>query len=440
MDNPLNDAFSLLTQLDLGAAMPMFWYLLIFEVPRYTMGFVLITVLTVAHRIRKGSDRHKQDSDAGKAADVETMTISVVIGGHNEASAMRACIRSLNEQTRKIDEIIVIDDGSTDGMRRVIGELRAEGLISMALANQVRCGKVPACNLGMTLARGDIVINLDADCSYDRDAIALLVAPFADPAVGATCGNIGVRNSGRSIVAAWQAVEYLVSISLGKRVLDLLGVVACASGAFGAFRREAMRQVGILSTGPGEDFDITLRMRRSGWKIRFVAESWCLTDVPDTLKGLISQRRRWDRDTFRIRMRKFSSSFNPAARHFNGTQTWEQVDFVLFNLVVTISFPLYLIWLFYFYGSYAWVILIAVGIVYVGLDLMAFLLANLISRRHTPLDSLTLWPYAITYGLFNGYVMRFIRLYAYLEEFIFHRSYRDSYVPQRVLDTAISEV
>jgi len=195
-----------------------------------------------------------------------------------------------------------------------------------------------------------------------------------------------------------------------------------------------------LSTGPGEDFDITLRMRRSGWKIRFVAESWCLTDVPDTLKGLIGQRRRWDRDTFRIRMRKFGGSFNPGSRRFNGTETWEQVDFVLFNLLVTISFPLYLGWLFYFYGSYAWTILIAVGMVYVALDLMAFVLANMLSRRRTPSDTLGLWPYAITFGLFNGYFMRFVRLWAYLEEFVFRKSYRDSYVPQRILDTAISEI
>jgi len=432
VQDALRDAIALLTQLDLASAMPMFWYMIIFELPRYTIGFAFVVALNLA------PGRRLLDGD--RAADVGRLKLSVVIGGHNEAGAMRACIRSLREQTRHIDEIIVVDDGSTDGMRRVLRELRAEGLISRGLCNQVRCGKVAACNLGMSIAKGDIVINLDADCSYDRDAIELLVAPFADPRVGATCGNIGVRNPGASIVAAWQAVEYLVSISLGKRLLDLLGIVACASGAFGAFRREAMLQVGILSCGPGEDLDITLRLRRSGWKIRFVADSWCLTDVPDTLAGLVRQRRRWDRDTFRIRLRKFRDAFNPGTRRFNGLETAEQLDFVLFNLMTTVSFPLYLLWLFYYYGTFAWTILLAVAIVYVALDLLAFLLANTVSRRRTPSDTLGLLIYAPSFGVFNGYFMRFVRLYAYLEEFVFRKSYRDPYVPQRVLDVAISEV
>jgi cellulose synthase/poly-beta-1,6-N-acetylglucosamine synthase-like glycosyltransferase len=428
----LRDAIALLMELDMASAMPMFWYMIVFEVPRYTVGFAVVVALALTRRRRLVAGE--------RAADVGRLKVSIVIGGHNEAGAMRACIKSLGEQTRHIDEIIVVDDGSTDGMRRVLRELRAHGLISRALCNQVRCGKVAACNLGMSIAKGDIVVNLDADCSYDRDAVELLVAPFADPRVGATCGNIGVRNSGASIVAALQAVEYLVSISLGKRLLELLGIVACASGAFSAFRREALLQVGILSSGSGEDLDITLRMRRSGWKIRFVADSWCLTDVPDTLAGLVRQRRRWDRDTFRIRLRRFRDAFNPGARRFNGLETAEQLDFVLFTLITTVSFPLYLLWLFYYYGTFAWTILLAVAIVYVALDLLSFLLANAVSRRRIPSDTLALLFYAPCFGAFNGYFMRFVRLYAYLEEFVFRNSYRDRYVPQRVLDVTISEV
>ncbi len=94
------------------------------------------------------------------------------------------------------------------------------------------------------MATGDIIINLDADCSYDRDAVELLLEPFVDPKVGATCGSIGVRNHTASIIASYQAIEYIISIGLGKRVQDFFNIVMCVSGAFGAFRRECFHQIG----------------------------------------------------------------------------------------------------------------------------------------------------------------------------------------------------
>ena len=61
----------------------------------------------------------------------------------------------------------------------------------------------------------------DCDCTFDRDAILHLIAPFADPSVGAVAGNVGVRNAGAGILAALQSLEYLLNISVGKRLLDM---------------------------------------------------------------------------------------------------------------------------------------------------------------------------------------------------------------------------
>ena len=71
--------------------------------------------------------------------------------------------------------------------------------------------------------------------------------------MGAVAGNVGVRNDGAGVLAAMQSLEYLLNISVGKRLLDLFGQVSWASGALAAFRRRALTEVGGLDVGPGED-------------------------------------------------------------------------------------------------------------------------------------------------------------------------------------------
>lgn len=419
LDTPL----VMLGQFDWAAWLTMFWFMIVLEIPRYTLSGIAIFV---------SSFTRKYSPTAAERRSLNRLKISVVIAGHNEADAIERCLKSLREQTRKIDEIIFIDDGSTDGMREIIHKYRQLGQIDIALSNQVRSGKSASCNLGFTLAKGDIIVNLDADCSYDRDAIVKLIEPFTDPRVGATTGALGVRNYDYSAVTAYQAIEYIVSIGMGKRALDMLDMVVCASGAFGAFRREAINQVGLLAPGPGEDFDLTLRLRRSGWKIRFAADSWCFTDTPATWRAIIRQRRRWDRDTLRTRMRKFRDVFSPGRRKFTLLETFEQTEWLVMNALVTLVFPVYVGWLFHIFGSGAMYILIAVAAVYLVLDAMGFLMALWICRRYSSKMVFSIAPYVLTFGIYNGVFMRCVRLYAYYEEWVYRASSRDSYSPSRV--------
>lgn len=419
LDTPL----VMLTQLDWASWLTMFWFMIVLEIPRYTLSGIAIFASSFT-RTRSLTEAERRFLDHLK--------ISVVIAGHNEADAIERCLRSLREQTRKIDEIIFIDDGSTDGMREVINRYRELGQIDVALSNQVRSGKSASCNLGFSVAKGDIIINLDADCSYDYDAIAKLIEPFSDPRVGATTGALGVRNYDYSAITSYQAIEYIVSIGMGKRVLDMLDLVVCASGAFGAFRREAVNQIGLLAPGPGEDFDVTLRLRRSGWKIRFAADSWCFTDTPATVGAIIRQRRRWDRDTFRIRMRKFRDVFRPGRRKFTFLETFEQIEWLLMNGVMTLIFPIYIVWSIYNFGMGSFYILLAVAIFYLVLDAVGFLMALNICQRYNYKIIFSIAPYVLTFGLYNGVFMRGVRLYSYYEEMVYRASSRDSYSPSRV--------
>lgn len=419
----------MLSQFDWQTWLSMFWFMILLEFPRYTLSALAIFA---------ASFTKKPVLTARERACLEKLKITVVVAGHNEADAMGRCLRSLGEQTRCIDEIIVIDDGSTDGMREMINKLQREGQISMALSNQVRSGKPTSCNAGILLSKGDIIINLDADCSYDFDAIEKLIEPFVDPDVGGVTGSIGVRNFGWSAVAAWQSIEYMVSIALGKRAQDMLDIVVCVSGAFGAFRRTALKQVGEMTTGPGEDFELTLRLRRSGWKIRFAADSWCFTDVPATVTSIMNQRRRWDRDALRSRFRKFRDALYPGRRKFQLLETAEQIEFLIMNVLTTLVFPVYIGWMFLVFGSAAWTILGFIALFYLLLDTVGFLIALRVTRRYDARMVWTIAPYLLTFNLYNGVFMRLVRLYAYYEEWVHRRSYQDSYSPSRITKQAMT--
>lgn len=394
----------------------LFWYVAVFEVPRYTFSFAIAAFFGA----RPGEEG---------AAQADGHRVSVVVAGHNEADSIELCVQALREQSRPADEIILVSDGSTDRMRARLHDLLRRGLIDGAHATDLRGGKAAACNLAVRAATGDILINVDCDCSFDRHALRNMVAAFESPSVGAVCGNVQVRNPDASLISAFQAIEYLISISLGRQAADVLGQVSCVSGAFGAFRKEALDSVAGLDAGSGEDLDVTLRLRQQGWEIRFAGDAVCYTDVPETLGGLLAQRFRWERDAVRLRYRKHIDLMNPFSPRFRTVELMHELEFLAFNVVAAAALPVYLLWLFSSLGELGVVVLLGAQAGLVMLDAVSFLLAAYATPRT---HCLPLLPYLLFYTLFNGVFMRFIRLAAYLQEWVFDASYRDEYVPAKV--------
>ena len=394
----------------------LFWFVVIFEIPRYTLGFIAVAAFSLC--VRDGSRRP-----------LAVGRVSAVIAGHNEEDSIERCVCSLHEQSRPPDEIIVVSDGSTDRMPAKLRELQQLGLIKEGHTTQVRSGKSAAVNLAVVRATGDFVINVDCDCTFDRQAIKQILEPFADPQVGAVAGNILVRNPEQSLVTAFQGIEYMITISQGKQAADLTNQMSCVSGAFGAFRRRALLRVGGLDSGGGEDLDVTLKLRKAGWKTLFAADAICYTDVPETLAALTRQRFRWERDAVRLRYRKHRDLLNPFSSKFGLEDLAHEIDFLVFNILSAAIFPIYLVWLFLTYGDLAFIILLGAQAGMMALDCFTFALAALITPKA---KALRLAPYVVGYSLFNGFVMRFIRLGAYLQEWILEASYQDTYVPQKV--------
>ncbi len=416
MWSTLADGFAYLGAQSWAGLFALFWFTILFDVPRYTFAFVAAAFFRPRARTLS-------------SADLNIGKVSVVIAGHNEADAIERCVRSFHEQSRPPDEIVVVSDGSTDGMPDKLRELQGKGIIDQVHCTQLRGGKSAACNLGERWATGDIIVIADCDCTYERHALKYILAPFSDPAIGAVSGNILVRNAARSLIATFQAIEYLISISLGKQAAALTDQVTCVSGAFGAFRRTAIDGVNGIDVGGGEDFDLTLKLRKAGWKIAFAPESICYTDTPTTLRALVRQRFRWERDTIRLRYRKHADLMNPLAANFQFKEFFHELEFFVFHVLGALMLPVYVTWLFLTYGDFALMILLSVQVGLLGLDLVSFMLAAWATPKA---KTLALLPYMLGYSFFNGLLMRNVRLAAYLQEWILNASAGDEYLPVKV--------
>ena len=407
----------LLAALDVSGFLGMFWYTLVVEIPRFALGLVVVSGGSLFAARRSGTMLPKE------------VTVSVLLPGHNEGVALRQAVIALREQTRKDLQIVVVDDGSTDDMAEIGRQLKAEGVLDVFVSTGLRGGKSAATNLGLTFCTGDLVVVGDVDTSFDRYAIERAIEPFQDPLVGCVSGNIGVRNYRASLIATLQAIEYAITISLGRRLSDLLNIVLIASGAFAAFRRTALDMVGGWDVGPGEDAAITLKLRSAGWKVRFAPDAWALTDVPETLTALLRQRRRWNASFVRVRLVRFRRLLSPFERNFSLCSALGSIDMLFFHAVLPVLFLLYLVSTVAHYGSYAVVVFTVVTGFYIVMTGFVFICAAVADG---PYGRITLTPHVIAYALFRVAILRVATIWAYIDELLLANSYRDTFVPTKV--------
>jgi len=344
-------------------------------------------------------------------------------------------VSGLAEQTltdRSRLQVVVVDDGSTDGMSDVAHNLRGEGLVDEVLRLRHRGGKSSAVNLGLAICTGEIIVIADIDTSLDRDALAVVLGYFAaDSRLGAVGGDLGVRNECASLVTRCQAIEYGISVSLGRRIADVLGILSMVSGAFGAFRRSAIEGVGGQDVEVGEDVDLTMKLRRAGWRVQFAPEARALTLVPDTVTALIAQRLRWDRGIVTIWLRKYRGVFDPRQSTFRVTDVLASLDVLVFQLLLPLAFPVYLVWLWWHFGAFTITLLGVTFVGYLIVDLIT-VIAAVALRVERPLGLVIYLPLYAVLQL----VLRIVRLIAIFQELIFRASYRDPYVPARVMRRA----
>ncbi|MFI6371612.1 bifunctional polysaccharide deacetylase/glycosyltransferase family 2 protein [Streptomyces sp. NPDC050546] len=263
-----------------------------------------------------------------------TRPVSVIVPAYNEKECIANTLDSLARSTHPI-EIIVVDDGSTDGTAEIAESL---GMPNVRVIRQANAGKPAALNNGVRNAAYDIVVMMDGDTVFEPDTVRQLVQPFADPEVGAVAGNAKVGNR-TTVIGAWQHIEYVMGFNLDRRMYDLLRCMPTIPGAIGAFRREAVLQVGGMSEDTlAEDTDITIAMHRAGWRVVYQEHARAWTEAPGSLKQLWSQRYRWSYGTMQAlwKHRKSLTDKGPSGRF--GRVGMPLV--VLFQIVTPVFAPL----------------------------------------------------------------------------------------------------
>jgi cellulose synthase/poly-beta-1,6-N-acetylglucosamine synthase-like glycosyltransferase len=217
-------------------------------------------------------------------------SVSIVVPAYNEAVGIGRAVSSLAGSEYPDFEVIVVDDGSVDDTAEIVERL---GLARVRVLRQANAGKAAALNRAVSAARHDIVVMVDADTVFEPDTVGRIVAPFADPAVGAASGNTKVGNR-RGLLSRWQHIEYVMGFNLDRRLYDVLRCMPTVPGAIGAFRRAALDDVGGVSNATlAEDTDLTIAVGRAGWRVVYVEDARAWTEAPSTLGDLWRQRYRW---------------------------------------------------------------------------------------------------------------------------------------------------
>jgi len=277
--------------------------------------------------------------------------VSVLVPARNEEDGIITTIKALLESSYKNMEIIVIDNASTDNtslnVKKLINsyneslDLEQQNIEVIYLKEETP-GKGHALNKGIRLAKGEIIISIDADCYVPSDTIQNFVNHFKNPQVMAAVGNVKIGNT-NSLLGVVQYLEFLFSFYF-KKCDSILGSIYIIGGAAGAFRKKVFEEIGDYSvTNITEDIDITFRIQYAGMKIVYAEDAVVYTEGAADLKGLMAQRLRWKRGRIETFLDYQKMFFSPNKAHkkvlswfilplaiFGDMQLFMELFFILF--------------------------------------------------------------------------------------------------------------
>lgn len=366
----------------------------------------------------------------------ERPLVSVIAPGKNEGKHIPKLTESLAQQTYKNIEIIIVDDGSNDDTPHICRRLLAAGRIDRFIRNEVRGGKASAANTALNYVQGKYVVHLDADSHLANDAIEQILLPFyMDGRIAAVGGDIRVANNLLSFSTRLQTIEYLKSLTTGRTVSSELGILRIIAGAFGAFRTDILLRLGGWDVGPGLDGDITVKIRKLGYRVMHCPEAACYTNVPDNFRKLARQRYRWDRSMVRFRMRKHVDILLPTA-NFQIKNFIASAENIFYNFVLDIKWWFYIIQLSVFFPHHLAVVMVVNYGLYTLAAAIEFCMAMLLlGKSRRPVEIAMSWYLPLT-PLYTGLYLRTVRTFAYIMELLHKASYSDRWNPWKVSSIA----
>jgi cellulose synthase/poly-beta-1,6-N-acetylglucosamine synthase-like glycosyltransferase len=268
--------------------------------------------------------------------------VSCVVAVKNEEKIIEQCVRSMLNQTYKNIEVVVTNDGSTDGTGPILDDLAAKEKRLKVIHLEKNMGKKKALSLGITKITGEIIVFTDSDSVLAETAVERLVQVFlAHPEIGAVTGHGRPLNVHKSMMTKIQDSWYEGQFRIVKGMESSYGAVTCCSGCLSAYRKEAIgpfvsawahdmflgkefrfatdrtltgyvlggqfrSKNKILHMDDAEDREMTSHMLKQ-WEVAYCESAKVLTEVPDTLPRFIRQQIRWKKSF--IRNMFFTGSF-----------------------------------------------------------------------------------------------------------------------------------
>lgn len=294
------------------------WSVGLFYIAYDTALLLLITWLTrpaLSKSLTTTLQPHVNSADAS-ISPATRPSLGVVIAAYNEAAVLPETLAALCRQTDLPDLILIVDDGSSDQTTGVLaerfhlqtaplGEISApsETYPFLRVMRLARSGKAEALNAAIVELDTDIILAIDADTALNGDAIAAIRNAFAtDPSLVAGGGLLGpVCDPGPlgRVLQWFQTYEYIRSMVSRFAWMRAEGLVLI-SGAFSAFRREALlRAGGFDPESVVEDYELTHRLHRYsvehrlGWRLQMIPGAHGVTHAPGQFGSFLLQRRRW---------------------------------------------------------------------------------------------------------------------------------------------------
>ena len=226
--------------------------------------------------------------------------VSIIVPIYNEVKVVRQSIKSLLELDYSNYEIIIVNDGSTDGTAEASEELvgihdALNSKVKVSLINRPNGGKAQALNAGIKISQANFILCMDGDSQLSPDSLKLAVRHFVDPKIGAVAGNVKVLNR-KKFFTDLQALEYIEGLNMSRSAQSYVRLVNIIPGPIGLFRKQAIMDAGLYSSDTfAEDADLTLKILAGGWKIYYEPKSISYTEAPEKLQQLLKQRYRWTR-------------------------------------------------------------------------------------------------------------------------------------------------
>lgn len=219
--------------------------------------------------------------------------VSVIVPAYNEEENIAATIDSILQTRRRRLELLVVDDGSTDGTKKVVLKLQKKYPGKIHLITQKNSGKAAALNNGLRHARYGVSVAVDGDTIFTPDTINHLVRPLGDPTVGAVAGKIYATQP-NSLISSFQYLEYVIAQNIDKLAFSAINAIGVVPGPVGAWRTKLLLELGGYSDDTlVEDKDMTLTVLAAGKRILYEPRAIALTETPFRMRDFVKQRSRW---------------------------------------------------------------------------------------------------------------------------------------------------